>query len=212
MKGTRVGVRVLGLICLLVFGGCNGTTGTVAESDAQIKQLKAALEETQQEKSQLQSDAQRLEESLHEAESRLADAKQSNNQLRSQTQELTASRRELEAKVGDLDKARMALEGRVNELSAARGQLQKRVEDLVKSRDDLQTMVDSLMDTRGLLEKQVATLSKARTAALEDAKTAQTRVDQLNDKLKAQTQQMIELQEQMTTIRSVLQQLQQKLE
>jgi prefoldin subunit 5 len=86
------------------------------------------------------------------------------------------------------------------------------VDELVKSRDDLQTMVTSLVDTRGTLEKQVAALTKSRNAAMIDAKSAQAKVDALSDRLKSQTQQMIELQEQMTSVRAVLQQLQQKLE
>ncbi len=98
------------------------------------------------------------------------------------------------------------------QLTAAKTDLQRRVDDLVKSRDGLQTIVESLVDTRGTLEEQGARLTKARNAALEDAKNAQATVDQISDKLKAQTQRMVELQEQMTTIRSVLQQLQQELE
>ena len=73
-------------------------------------------------------------------------------------------------------------------------------------------MVASLVDTRGTLEKQVAALTKSRNAALQDAKKAQAKVDVLSDRLKAQTQQMVELQEQMTAVRTVLEQLQQKLE
>ena len=84
--------------------------------------------------------------------------------------------------------------------------------DLTKSRDDLQKMVQNLVDTRGVLESQVATLTKAKNAALEDARSAQAKVDVLNDKLKAQTQQVTDLQEQIKTIRSVLEQLQQKLD
>jgi predicted nucleic acid-binding Zn-ribbon protein len=63
-----------------------------------------------------------------------------------------------------------------------------------------------------VLEKQVASLTKAKNAALEDARSARTKVDTLNDKLKAQTQQMMDLQDQIKTIRTVLEQLQQKLE
>ena len=111
-----------------------------------------------------------------------------------------------------LDAARADLQGKVGQLSDARAQLQERVDELTTSRDELQVMVESLVDARGLLEKQVAALTKARNAALEDAKVAQTKVGQLNDKLTVQTEQMMALQEQVKTIRAVLEQLQQKLE
>jgi chromosome segregation ATPase len=106
----------------------------------------------------------------------------------------------------------MALQKKIDELGDAKGQLQQRVGDLTKSRDELQVMVENLVDTRGVLEKQVASLSQARDAAVKDAKSAQTKIDQLGTKLKVQTQQMAELQGQIVTIRSVLEQLQQKLE
>jgi len=63
-----------------------------------------------------------------------------------------------------------------------------------------------------MLEKQVAALTKARNAAMVDARNAQAKVDVLTERLKSQTQQMLDLQEQMTSVRAVLQQLQQKLE
>ena len=56
----------------------------------------------------------------------------------------------------------------------------------------------------------VESLTKAKNAALEDARSAQAKVDVLNDKLKVQTQQMMDLQDQIKTIRSVLEQLQQE--
>jgi predicted nucleic acid-binding Zn-ribbon protein len=73
-------------------------------------------------------------------------------------------------------------------------------------------MVENLVDTRGSLEKQIAALTKARDAALTDAKAAQAKMELLNDKLQAQTEEMMGLQDQIRAIRAVLQQLQQKLE
>ncbi len=78
------------------------------------------------------------------------------------------------------------------------------------SRDDLQTMVGGLIDARGLLEKQVADLTKARDASRGEAQAAAVKIDQLSEKLRVQGQQMTELQEQIKTIRSVLEQVQQK--
>jgi chromosome segregation ATPase len=189
---------VVATVSLLVCAGCTRTTGKSLESNAEFRQIRLSLEESQQKKAVLEKDVEKLKGSLSEAESKLADTTTVKNNLQTQVKDLTDSRNNLEARVSELDKARINVEAKVTELT--------------KSRDDLQKMVQNLVDTRGVLESQVATLTKAKTAALEDARNAQSKVDVLNDKLKVQTQQMIDLQEQIKTIRSVLQQLQQKLE
>jgi chromosome segregation ATPase len=198
MKRMYAAAGIVATISLLVCAGCTRTTGKALESNAEFRQIKASLDESLLQKAVLEKDVEKLKGSLSEAESKLAETATARNGLQVQVQELTTSRSNLEAKVSDLDKARVSVEAKVN--------------DLTKSRDDLQKMVQSLVDTRGVLEKQVATLTKAKNAALEDARSAQSKVDVLNDKLKVQTQQMMDLQEQIKTIRSVLQQLQQKLE
>ncbi|MCL5281452.1 MAG: hypothetical protein M1376_16265 [Planctomycetes bacterium] len=198
MKRIYAAASIVATISLLVCAGCTRTTGKTLESNAEFRQIKASLEESLLQKAVLEKDVEKLKGSLGEAESKLADATTAKNSLQTQVQELTASRSHLEAKVGELDKARVSVETKVSELT--------------KSRDDLQKMVQSLVDTRGVLEQQVATLTKAKSAALEDARNAQSKVDMLNDKLKVQTQQMIDLQEQIKTIRVLLSQLQQKLE
>jgi chromosome segregation ATPase len=189
---------IVATISLLVCAGCTRTTGRPLESNAEFRQIKASLEESLQQKALLEKDVERLKGSLSEAESKLAATATARNSLQTQVRELTDSRRDLDAKVGELDKARVSVEAKVTELT--------------KSRDDLQKMVQNLVDTRGVLENQVATLTKARDAALDDARKAQAKVDVLNEKLKVQTQQITDLQEQIKTVRSVLQQLQQKLD
>jgi chromosome segregation ATPase len=198
MKRTYAAAGIVATIFLLACAGCTRTTGRSLESNAEFRQIKASLDESLLQKAALEKDVEKLKGSLGEAESKLAEATTAKNGLQVQVQELTTSRSHLEAKVSDLDKARISVEAKVSELT--------------KSRDDLQKMVQSLVDTRGVLEQQVATLTKAKNAALEDARNAQSKVDALNDKLKVQTQQMIDLQEQIKTIRTVLEQLQQKLE
>ncbi len=174
-------VPALGLLAL---SGCTRATGEGSKPRSTVKELTVALADAQQQRNQLQTDVQKLEKSLGEAESELANTREARDKLRKQ--------------VGDLTTAQNGLETRVNELT--------------KSRDDLQTMVGSLIDARGLLERQVADLTKAKNAALEAAQVAGAKVDQLRETLKAQTLQMTELQEQMKTIHSALQQLQQKPE
>jgi chromosome segregation ATPase len=198
MKRMYAAAGIVATISLLVCAGCTRTTGRSLESNAEFRQIKASLEESQLQKAVLEKDVEKLKGSLSEAESKLADTTTARNNLQAQVQELTTARGNLDAKVSELDKARIQVETKVTELT--------------KSRDDLQKMVQNLVDTRGVLEQQVATLTKAKNAALEDARIAQSKVDVLNDKLKVQTQQMIDLQEQIKTIRAVLEQLQQKLE
>jgi chromosome segregation ATPase len=78
--------------------------------------------------------------------------------------------------------------------------------------DELTKTVEGLAKTRTTLEKQVADLTKARNLALDDARNAQGKIEQLNTKLKVQTQQMTELQDQIVNIRAVLDHLQQNLQ
>lgn len=203
---------VLAAVCLALAGGCGDTVGETASPSAEVQQLKTALEDAQRQKTQLEGDVERLDQSLQEAESKLAAAGRTNDGLQKQIQEQTTYRGALEAKLNDLTKSRTDLEAKVSGLTLSRDELQRRIEELTKSRDELQKTVSNLMDTRGVLEKQVAALAKSRAAAMEDAKSAQAKVDLLTDRLKTQTQQMIDLQEQVKSIRSVLEQLQQKLE
>jgi len=198
MSGKGAAVWIVAVGGLLLLGGCTGTGGDKADLNSQVQQLRTTLDATRNERDLLAQDAEKFKLALDKAESSLAHAVQANTKLQSQVQDLTKSRDELSA--------------RVEELSAARTDLQKRVDELTTSRDQLQTMVEGLVNTRGALEKQVAILTKARDAARADAVIAQAKIDQLNEKLKSQTQQMVELQDQMASVRAVLQQLQQKLE
>jgi len=226
MKRTCVVACMVVTVCLFACSGCSRTTGKNLEANPEFQKVKASLEESQRQRGLLEKDVKKLEGSLTEAESKLADTTKAKNGLQTQVQELTTSRANLEAKVDELGKARVNLDARVNDLTKSRddlqktvgslldtrGVLEKQVASLSDNRKLLEKQVASLLDNRGVLEKQVAGLTKAKNAALEDARSAQTKVDLLNDRLKAQTQQMMDLQEQMKAIRSVLQQLQQKLE
>jgi golgin subfamily B member 1 len=200
------------LACLLVFSGCNGTAGENTELQGQVSELKETLAETEKQCDGLKEDVNKLTEALEVAETSLATANDTKVELDGQVADLQKSRDELNTKVDDLVTARIQLQQKVEELNGAKGQLQQRVEDLTKSRGELQGMVENLVDTRGLLEKQIASLSTARDSALADAKVAQTKIEQLNTKLTVQTQQMTAMQDQIVSIRSVLSQLQQKLE
>lgn len=196
IKGTAVWM-VVASGCLLL-AGCTETGSGRADLNAQIQELKAKLALRTEERDKLKADANNVNVALKKAEKVAADAKETNTKLQGQVQDLTKSRDEMSTKV--------------EELSVARTDLQKRVDDLTTSRDQLQVMVNGLVDTRGTLERQVATLTKARDAARADAVSAQTKIDQLSETLKSQTQQMVDLQDQMVAVRAVLQQLQQKLQ
>jgi chromosome segregation ATPase len=183
-KRMYTAAGVVATISLLVCAGCTRTTGKPLESNAEFRQIKASLEESLQQKAVLEKDKAVLAKDVERLKGSLSEAE-------SKLAAATTSRTNLEAKVSSVE---------------------AKVTELTKSRDDLQKMVQNLVDTRGVLENQVATLTKAKNAALEDARNAQLKVDELNERLKAQTQQVADLQEQIKTVRSVLQQLQQKLD
>jgi len=181
-KCAAIGIVVT--IGLLALAGCSGASDETTELKGRVEQLQVTLEKTRTERDGFQRDAESVKKALDEAESKLAGTTEAKNAVQSQLQDLTRSRDDLQ--------------GKVEQFSTTSKQLQQRVDELTASRDQLQT--------------QVATLTKARDAACADAVIAQTKIDQLNDKLKTQTQQMVDLQDQIKSIRSVLQQLQQKLE
>lgn len=212
MKRKYIGVWFAVLACLLVFSGCNGTTSENADLKGQVDELQGTLSKTEAERDLLKQDVKKLTTSLGEAEAALANATGTKEQLTEQVQDLRQSRDALNVKVDDLAVAREALEKKIDELSGDKTQLLQRVDDLTDSRGELQKMVENLVDTRGLLEKQIAALSTARDAALSDAKAAQSKIEQLGTKLKVQTEQMASLQDQIVSIRTVLAQLQEKLD
>jgi len=212
MKRKCICVWLVVLACLLVFSGCNGTANENTELKGQVDKLKETLSETEKQKDDLEQDVDKFREALAAAEGSLAAAGQTKSQLDAEVQDLQKSREDLNTKVDALTVARLQLQEKVEELGGAKGQLQQRVDDLAKSRGELQQMVENLVDTRGLLEKQIASLSTSRDAALTDAKVAQTKIEQLGTKLTVQTKQMASLQDQIVSIRSVLAQLQEKLE
>jgi len=75
----------------------------------------------------------------------------------------------------------------------------------------LQQKVDEIVSSRDELQQRVGELIKARDAALADAQNAQARIDKLTEQLQSQVQQVTDLRDQIKTIRSILDQLQQKL-
>jgi chromosome segregation ATPase len=184
MRSVVCAMAVAGLLSLV---GCNGAPGDSTD----VKKLQADLKDANGRNEVLRKDNDKLSEALKQSESARADVSDARNKLQVQVDDLTKSRDEMTVKV--------------SELGVARTELQAKVEELTKK-------VDSLTTARDGLEKQVGDLTKARNVALEDARSAQGKVEQLGNKLKVQTQQMAELQEQIVNIRTVLDHLQQNLQ
>ena len=205
MNGRHVSLWSAALLLLVILGGCAGTGTENTDLKTRIRELETALQKTENERDMLQQDVDKYIASLKEAESKLADAVDDRNGLQVQVRNLTST-------VSDQTAARQRLQAQVEELSSSRDQLQLQVTDLTVSRDEFSQMVETLTQTRGLLETKVASLESARAAALQDAADAHAKIAQLNTKLRAQTEQMSELQTQVVSIRSVLEQLQQKLQ
>jgi len=182
----------------LACAGCGRTAGKSLETNPEFQQIKASLEESQRQRTQLEQDASRLKAALAEAE-------KAKGSLDVQVKELTKSRNDLDAQVKELTKSRGNLDAQVKDLTKSRGDLEGKVADLGKARVTLETRVNDL-------QKTVDGLTKARDVAVADARSAQANADTLNDKLKAQTKQIADLQEQIKMIRAALGQLQQKLD
>lgn len=133
-------------------------------------------------------------------------------QIKASLEESQRQKAQLEQDTGKLkvalteaEKAKGSLDVQVKELTKSRSDLGAKVDQLGKARVDLEARVNDL-------QKTVEGLTKARDAAVAEARDAQAKADVLNDKLKAQTKQIADLQEQMKMIRSALGQLQQKLD
>ena len=135
----------------------------------------------------------------------LDESQKVNEQLKQDAKKLDISLKQAESKLAEETKAKSGLQTQVQDLTALRTSLEAKVDELGRARVSLEANVNDL-------QKTVESLTKARDAALEDARNAQAKVEGLNDKVKAQTQQITDLQEQIKMIRSSLGQLQQKLQ
>jgi chromosome segregation ATPase len=93
----------------------------------------------------------------------------------------------------------------------ARGQAQEQVFDLSGSLSEFQKQIDAFVSFREELQKREDELARLRLAALDEAKTAQERMDQLGGKLEAETERVLGLQGQLKLAQSAIIELQDKL-
>lgn len=93
----------------------------------------------------------------------------------------------------------------------ARGQGQEQVFDLSGSLSEFQKQIDAFVSFREELQKREDELARLRKSALDEAKTAQERMDQLGGKLEAETERVLGLQGQLKLAQSAIVELQEKL-
>ncbi len=93
----------------------------------------------------------------------------------------------------------------------ARGPAQEQVFDLSGSLSEFQKQIDAFVSFREELQKREDELARLRLAALDEAKTAQERMDQLGGKLEAETERVLGLQGQLKLAQSAIIELQDKL-
>jgi DNA repair exonuclease SbcCD ATPase subunit len=124
--------------------------------------------------------------------------------LQEELKQVRAERDDLRAKLQTSMKTRIRPQstgrlaaGQVTELSGSVSEFQKQIDAFVSFREELQKREDEL--------------AKLRQAALEEAKTAQERMDQLGDKLQAETERVALLQGQLKEAQSAIIELQEKL-
>ena len=83
--------------------------------------------------------------------------------------------------------------------------------ELSGSVSEFQKQIDAFVSFREELQKREDELARLRQAALEEAKTAQERMDQLGAKLQAETERVAKLQGQLKEAQSAIIELQEKL-
>lgn len=88
---------------------------------------------------------------------------------------------------------------------------QVQVTELTGSVSEFQKQIDAFVSFREELQKREDELARLRQAALDEAKTAQERMNQLGDKLQAETERVAKLQGQLKQAQSAIIELQEKL-
>ena len=89
---------------------------------------------------------------------------------------------------------------------------QEQVTELTGSVSEFQKQINAFVSFREELQKREDELARLRQAALEEAKVAQERMDQLGDKLLAETERVARLQGQLKEAQSAIIELQEKLQ
>ena len=108
-----------------------------------------------------------------------------------------AERDELQAKLNAAKRAPKQQEVQVEGLAGSLGEFQKQIDAFVSFREELQRREDEL--------------ARLRKAALDEAKTAQERMDKLGSKLQAETAWVVLLQGQLKQAQTAIVDLQEKL-
>jgi len=96
-------------------------------------------------------------------------------------------------------------------MKTTRSRPQGQVTELTGSLSEFQKQIDAFVSFREELQKREDELARLRQAALDEAKTAQERMDQLGVKLQAETERVILLQGQLKEAQSAIIDLQDKL-
>lgn len=88
---------------------------------------------------------------------------------------------------------------------------QEQVTELTGSVSEFQKQIDAFVSFREELQRREDELARLRQNALEEAKKAQERMDQLGVKLQAETERVVKLQDQLKEAQSAIVELQEKL-
>jgi chromosome segregation ATPase len=96
-------------------------------------------------------------------------------------------------------------------MKTPRSQPQGQITELSGSLSEFQKQIDAFVSFREELQRREDELARLRQAALDEAKTAQERMDQLGAKLEAETERVVQLQGQLKQAQSAIIELQDKL-
>ena len=123
--------------------------------------------------------------------------------------EMAEMKEELNQARAERDDLRIKLQTAMK--AKSRNQAQEQIFDLGGSLSEFQKQIDAFVSFREELQRREDELARLRQAALDEAKTAQERMDQLGDKLQAETDKVIALQGQLKQAQSAIVELQEKL-
>ena len=141
----------------------------------------------------------------------------SRTEVKSLQEELAKTRKEketVEAKMYVVTQARDELQQQVKDLTESRDQLQSKVAELdtlrkqVAELDPLRKRVDEDNKTIAALKEQIQELTQSRDTAAAEAESAKLRIDELAQKLGAETQKVSILQKQLKQVQAAIAELQ----
>lgn len=132
-------------------------------------------------------------------------------ELKTALEKTESERDNLKTKADTTTRERDKLKKKVDELITSRGELEMQINALAAARDSIQKQFGELTASRNQWQKQLDELTKAKDQALVTNQDAQTQIDDLKNRLQAETQKVARLENQLKQVQAAVKGLQEKL-